>query len=132
MSAHYLIPHDSRETLLPIYQLVPDSTRAWHAGHSRWHQYARLNASSLGIEIVDLGYPAEDEQLDPDARRWQPYTPQQIAASAPSVGSWSPATAFRLPRCWTTAMSPPSANKIPPPLPLAPALSDIRGRRLAR
>ena len=80
VSAHYLIPRDSRETPLPVYQLVPDSQRAWHAGRSRWHQYAGLNASSLGIEIVNLGYPPEDEQLAPHARRWQPYTPQQIAA----------------------------------------------------
>ncbi|WP_081849379.1 N-acetylmuramoyl-L-alanine amidase [Aeromonas jandaei] len=80
VSAHYLIPRDSRETPLPVYQLVPDSQRAWHAGRSRWHQYAGLNASSLGIEIVNLGYPPEDELLAPDARRWQPYTPQQIAA----------------------------------------------------
>ena len=80
VSAHYLIPRDSRETPLPVYQLVPDSERAWHAGRSRWHQYAGLNASSLGIEIVNLGYPPEDESLPPEARRWQPYTPAQIAA----------------------------------------------------
>lgn len=80
VSAHYLIPRENRETSLPIYQLVPDSERAWHAGRSRWHQYAGLNASSLGIEIVNLGYPPEDELLPPDARRWQPYTPAQIAA----------------------------------------------------
>jgi len=80
VSAHYLIPRDSHETPLTVYQLVPDNARAWHAGRSRWHQYAGLNASSLGIEIVNLGYPPEDEQLTPDARRWQPYTPQQIAA----------------------------------------------------
>lgn len=80
VSAHYLIPRDSHETPLTVYQLVPDNARAWHAGRSRWHQYAGLNASSLGIEIVNLGYPAEDEPLAPDARRWQPYTPQQIAA----------------------------------------------------
>ncbi|MFQ2189893.1 N-acetylmuramoyl-L-alanine amidase [Aeromonas jandaei] len=80
VSAHYLIPRNSSDRPLPVYQLVPDSQRAWHAGRSRWHQYAGLNASSLGIEIVNLGYPPEDESLAPDARRWQPYTPQQIAA----------------------------------------------------
>ncbi len=60
VSAHYLIPRDSHETPFTVYQLVPDNARAWHAGRSRWHQYAGLNASSLGIEIVNLGYPAED------------------------------------------------------------------------
>ncbi|MGL5304428.1 MAG: N-acetylmuramoyl-L-alanine amidase, partial [Aeromonas sp.] len=45
-----------------------------------WHQYSGLNATSLGIEIVNLGYPAADELLPSDARRWQSYTPAQIAA----------------------------------------------------
>ena len=80
VSAHYLIPRDTDERPLPVYQLVPDSQRAWHAGRSRWHQYAGLNASSLGIEIVNLGYPTEDEALPAHQRRWQPYTLAQIAA----------------------------------------------------
>jgi len=80
VSAHYLIPRDTDERPLPVYQLVPDSQRAWHAGRSRWHQYAGLNASSLGIEIVNLGYPTEDEALPAHQRRWQPYTRAQIAA----------------------------------------------------
>ena len=80
VSAHYLIPRDTDERPLPVYQLVPDSQRAWHAGRSRWHQYAGLNASSLGIEIVNLGYPPEDELLPAHQRHWQPYTQAQIAA----------------------------------------------------
>ncbi|WP_348685316.1 N-acetylmuramoyl-L-alanine amidase [Aeromonas bestiarum] len=80
VSAHYLIPRDTDQTPLPVYQLVPDSQRVWHAGRSRWHQYAGLNASSLGIEIVNLGYPPEDELLPAHQRRWQPYTRAQIAA----------------------------------------------------
>jgi len=80
VSAHYLIPRDSRETPLPVYQLVPDHLRAWHAGRSHWQLYTGLNASSLGIEIVNLGYPPEDETRPPHQRRWQPYTPEQIAA----------------------------------------------------
>lgn len=80
VSAHYLIPRDTDQTPLPVYQLVPDSQRAWHAGRSRWHQYAGLNASSLGIEIVNLGYPPEDALLPAHQRRWQSYTQAQIAA----------------------------------------------------
>ena len=80
VSAHYLIPRDTDQTQLPVYQLVPDSQRAWHAGRSRWHQYTGLNASSLGIEIVNLGYPPEDALLPAHQRRWQPYTQAQIAA----------------------------------------------------
>ncbi|HDZ8909779.1 TPA: N-acetylmuramoyl-L-alanine amidase, partial [Aeromonas dhakensis] len=80
VSAHYLIPRDTHERPLPVYQLVPDNRRAWHAGRSRWHQYTGLNASSLGIEIVNLGYPPQDELLPAHQRRWQPYTQAQIAA----------------------------------------------------
>ncbi|WP_336291435.1 N-acetylmuramoyl-L-alanine amidase [Aeromonas dhakensis] len=80
VSAHYLIPRDTDEWPLPVYQLVPDNRRAWHAGRSRWHQYTGLNASSLGIEIVNLGYPPQDELLPAHQRRWQPYTQAQIAA----------------------------------------------------
>lgn len=80
VSAHYLIPRDTDQTPLPVYQLVPDSQRAWHAGRSRWQQYAGLNASSIGIEIVNLGYPPEDALLPAHQRRWQPYTQAQIAA----------------------------------------------------
>ncbi|MNG99008.1 N-acetylmuramoyl-L-alanine amidase AmiD precursor [compost metagenome] len=80
VSAHYLIPRDTDQTPLPIYQLVPDSQRAWHAGRSRWHQYAGLNTSSLGIEIVNLGYETGQELLPVQLRHWQPYTQAQIAA----------------------------------------------------
>lgn len=80
VSAHYLVPRDTDQSPLPVYQLVPDSQRAWHAGRSRWHQYAGLNASSLGIEIVNLGYDETEAALPAHRRRWQPYTPPQIAA----------------------------------------------------
>lgn len=80
VSAHYLIPRDTDERPLPVYQLVPDDQRAWHAGRSRWHQYAGLNASSLGIEIVNLGYDAKEAALPAHLRHWQPYTEAQIAA----------------------------------------------------
>jgi N-acetylmuramoyl-L-alanine amidase len=80
VSAHYLIPRDIAQTPLPIYQLVADHQRAWHAGHSRWQHYSSLNSSSIGIEIVNIGYPIADETLPPDLRRWQPYTAAQIAA----------------------------------------------------
>ncbi|MCS3457227.1 N-acetylmuramoyl-L-alanine amidase [Aeromonas sp. BIGb0405] len=80
VSAHYLVPRAPDRSPLPIYQLVPDSQRAWHAGRSRWHNQAGLNASSLGIEIVNLGYDTKEAQLPIDARHWQTFTEAQIAA----------------------------------------------------
>lgn len=80
VSAHYLVPREPARTPLPVYQLVPDSQRAWHAGRSRWHHQAGLNASSLGIEIVNLGYDARETHLAIDRRHWQPFTEPQIAA----------------------------------------------------
>ncbi|MGL5374812.1 MAG: N-acetylmuramoyl-L-alanine amidase [Aeromonas veronii] len=80
VSAHYLIPRERHQRQPSVYQLVPDSKRAWHAGRSHWQLYTGLNASSLGIEIVNLGYPPDDEALPPHQRRWQPYTDTQIAA----------------------------------------------------
>lgn len=80
VSAHYLVPRDSDQSPLPVYQLVPDGQRAWHAGRSRWHQYAGLNASSLGIEIVNLGYDEKEAELPAHRRHWQPFTQVQIAA----------------------------------------------------
>ncbi|WP_167386724.1 N-acetylmuramoyl-L-alanine amidase [Aeromonas cavernicola] len=80
VSAHYLVPREQQLQPPLVYQLVPDSQRAWHAGRSRWQQNTALNASSLGIEIVNLGYPPQDDVLPPHQRHWQPYTAAQIAA----------------------------------------------------
>ncbi|MDE2082302.1 MAG: N-acetylmuramoyl-L-alanine amidase, partial [Burkholderiales bacterium] len=53
VSAHYLL---SDETPPRIYRLVDESRRAWHSGASAWQDNARLNSSSIGIEIVNPGY----------------------------------------------------------------------------
>jgi N-acetylmuramoyl-L-alanine amidase len=51
-----------------IHQLVDDSRSAYHAGVSSWQGNTQLNASSIGIEVVNRGdgewhdYPRE--QID--------------------------------------------------------------------
>jgi N-acetylmuramoyl-L-alanine amidase len=56
VSAHYFVHADGR-----IIQMVPESRRAWHAGHSFWAGETDLNSCSIGIEIHnpghDFGYP---------------------------------------------------------------------------
>lgn len=60
VSAHYLVGKDGS-----LYQLVPDSLRAWHAGSGRWGTISDVNSASIGIE------------LDNDGR--SPFPPGQIA-----------------------------------------------------
>lgn len=73
VSAHYLL---SDETPPRTYRLVDENQRAWHAGDSFWKGHAMLNASSIGIEIVNPGLVA-----GPEGRKvFAPYPPQQIDA----------------------------------------------------
>ncbi|MFZ2842713.1 N-acetylmuramoyl-L-alanine amidase [Psychrobacter sp.] len=52
VSAHYLIlDHDDNK----IYNLVPESERAWHAGDGGFAGRTILNDTSIGIEIVNAG-----------------------------------------------------------------------------
>jgi len=49
VSAHYVLAEDGA-----VYRLVPENRTAWHAGRSRWRGREALNATSIGIEIVNL------------------------------------------------------------------------------
>jgi len=49
VSAHYVLDLDGT-----AYQLVPEERTAWHAGQSYWRGREALNATSIGIEIVNL------------------------------------------------------------------------------
>ncbi len=80
VSSHYLVP-DAAESgaRFRVYTLVPESRRAWHAGISYWQGERMLNASTIGIEVVNLGFPAQDETAPLMNRRWYPYPDAQIA-----------------------------------------------------
>lgn len=73
VSAHYLIPEQSISGKRQIFQLVDEKERAWHAGASAWQKRINLNDSSIGIEIVNLGYSDKDGK-----RLWHPFTDYQI------------------------------------------------------
>ena len=51
VSAHYLVEEDGR-----VFALVPEDKRAWHAGVAMWAGEDRINARSVGIEIVNPGH----------------------------------------------------------------------------
>jgi N-acetylmuramoyl-L-alanine amidase len=63
VSAHYVLAEDGT-----LYRLVAEDRVAWHAGRSHWRGHEALNATSLGVEIVNLHGDRHD------------YPPAQIAA----------------------------------------------------
>lgn len=76
-SSHYIIPEQAINQKFTVYNLVPDDKRAWHAGLSYWQGNRNLNPSSIGIEIINLGFPEADESLALMQRRWYPYQSKQ-------------------------------------------------------
>jgi N-acetylmuramoyl-L-alanine amidase len=71
VSSHYLVRDDPVE----IYQLVDESQRAYHAGISSWKGRTFLNASSIGIEIVNAG-----DSPGPEGVAYHDYPRPQIDA----------------------------------------------------
>ena len=69
VSSHYLISGKGT-----TYQLVEDDKRAWHAGISSWQGRTSLNNSSIGIEMVNLGYKETPQKT----QVWFAYTDDQI------------------------------------------------------
>lgn len=82
VSAHYVVPDSASPSArhYSIYQLVSEHRRAWHAGVSHWQGYRLINSASIGIEIVNLGFPADQEQRPLMRRDWFPYADDQIRA----------------------------------------------------
>lgn len=72
VSAHYLV---SDETPPVVYRLVDEQHRAWHAGQSQWQGATMLNASSIGIEVVNRGPQAAAD----GSVSYPPYPPAQTA-----------------------------------------------------
>jgi N-acetylmuramoyl-L-alanine amidase len=71
VSSHYLVA----ESPPTIYRLVDESRRAWHAGLSSWKGDTQLNASSIAIEIVNMGLQGPVE-----IGSFADYPPEQIDA----------------------------------------------------
>jgi N-acetylmuramoyl-L-alanine amidase len=70
VSSHYLLT-DQPEPV--IYALVDEARQANHAGVSYWKGYTQLNASSIGIEIVNPGFTE-----GPQGRVWHPFPQAQV------------------------------------------------------
>lgn len=69
VSSHYLVDQDPPT----VYRLVDEERRAYHAGLSSWEGVTALNATSVGIEIVNRGYIGD---------KFGPYTPYPEAQIA--------------------------------------------------
>ena len=67
VSSHYLVGASPPR----IYRLVDETHRAWHAGQSYWRGDSQLNATSIGIEIVNAGDDAR-------STNFAAYPPAQI------------------------------------------------------
>ncbi|TXD96967.1 N-acetylmuramoyl-L-alanine amidase [Psychrobacter frigidicola] len=71
VSAHYLILNDDDNK---IYNLVPESERAWHAGNGGFAGRTILNDTSIGIEIVNDGIkPEYRKALKAGVQDYHPY-----------------------------------------------------------
>lgn len=73
VSSHYLIPDKLIDYNQKIFSLVKENYRAWHAGNSYWHNRTNLNDTSIGIEIINIGYKYFLKK-----RYWFPFNYYQI------------------------------------------------------
>jgi N-acetylmuramoyl-L-alanine amidase len=51
VSAHYVVEEDGE-----VFRLVPEASKARHAGVSHWRGASALNGTSIGIEVVNPGH----------------------------------------------------------------------------
>ena len=80
VSSHYLIPAKppAPQGKPRIWQLVPESELAWHAGISFWRGTNRINDTSVGIELENRGW-----QKSAGSKYFAPFEPAQIQALIP-------------------------------------------------
>ena len=74
VSCHYLITNDKND---PIYCLVDEEKRAWHAGESSWKNFSDLNDISIGVELVNSGWISDGSKS-----RFGKYPIEQIEKTA--------------------------------------------------
>ena len=74
VSCHYLITNDKND---PIYRLVDEEKRAWHAGKSSWKTFSDLNDISIGIELVNKGWTSNNGKSG-----FEEYSTEQIEKTA--------------------------------------------------
>ncbi len=70
VSSHYLL---TDQPVPVVYGLVDEARQSNHAGVSYWKGYTQLNASSVGIEIVNPGFTE-----GPNGRIWYPFPQAQV------------------------------------------------------
>jgi len=71
VSAHYLVNNLGDKE---IYQLVDENKRAYHAGISSWRSDKNLNDTSIGIEIVNMGYKTDSAGV----KVFEPFGDEQV------------------------------------------------------
>ncbi len=88
VSSHYLVPDAAGEDgRFTVFNLVPESHLAHHAGVSWWLGERLLNGSSIGVEIVNPGFPASDNRTPLERRQWYEYPEAQVAVVAELVAN---------------------------------------------
>ncbi len=75
VSSHYLVTERQGDMPAKVFQLVDENRRAYHAGVSSWKGATLLNASSIGIEIVNLGGRRGPNGV---GLKFQDFDPEQI------------------------------------------------------
>jgi N-acetylmuramoyl-L-alanine amidase len=111
VSAHYLVNNLGDNE---IYQLVDENKRSYHAGVSAWRSDKNLNDTSIGIEIVNMGYKADASGM----KTFEPFSDDQIkkvAALAKDI-----VTRYNIPATNVLAHSDIAATRKQDPGPLFP------------